>query len=727
MSSESISPKAFYAKRGFGYSRWETIPENPFVNSILLYDHKGTFSRPMCDVEDHPLLFEVNLEEEKLTKVGNGLYFYDRTIYLSPSTTKIIFLSQRDKEITLSMSESSLETKMVTLYQNQILVEDVTQETYNCHIKDELCVLNEEEIGRDQRINKLKGMLYGYYIGSVLSLDSEKVKRLNVLREIHNIFAAVLSSFDKRPTIYQNERLDSLFEILDEENPIRQELKIITPDEVQYKKMIGFLKKYYGGLRTENDKEKFLCFLSTNADEDSENQAISWIKNRIFEYENKLKNERKLLSADSGELVIVDEKVETVSKVCDVWGGPIVKAWLNNELLQNLYDGKISVYREDLAKNVTLRAKEIIADQWENSCCKKRLNDLRHFIAGESIDLEWGNDYLSSISAVFISGDSWEKLLSFMQGKNMTDYSLAFAFFGELNGFANLFRDFVDVVYDFKGKNGKDLWNLYREFHGQLFGETLSDRMEENCDKKDLVYGIQSKINSFPSNGALSSISKCGDFAEVAEHQQRTIPDCLKIMFDSEKFQQFPIDIQEFYKKGSLKLWKGKNDKSFHAELENLSDGCPKAKTKTKWKSCIKLLSSDAKKKVQEQPSTYSPQEMSPIGDFFYCDYNVCNHLIPWLPKKSIKQFLDDLKWFQDNYKEKYYDEKKKCIVFGMYKDSPKDNRSSINHFKEYCDSKKNTKTSRNGKDMLWLCEIYEKIDLNTIVNKLEELYNVKQ
>ena len=62
LSSESISPKAFYEKRGFGYSRWETIPENPYKNAIVLYDNLCFFERPESDIEDHPLVVEVQLE-----------------------------------------------------------------------------------------------------------------------------------------------------------------------------------------------------------------------------------------------------------------------------------------------------------------------------------------------------------------------------------------------------------------------------------------------------------------------------------------------------------------------------------------------------------------------------------------------------------------------------------------------------------------------------------------
>ena len=38
LSSESISPKAFYTQREYGYSRWVEVPENPFDNVIILYD-----------------------------------------------------------------------------------------------------------------------------------------------------------------------------------------------------------------------------------------------------------------------------------------------------------------------------------------------------------------------------------------------------------------------------------------------------------------------------------------------------------------------------------------------------------------------------------------------------------------------------------------------------------------------------------------------------------------
>ena len=72
LSSESISPKAFYKNRSFGYGRWGSIPENPLDNSIVVYDYPFTFARPVSEYEDHPLLIEVQLEDNFISHLFRG-------------------------------------------------------------------------------------------------------------------------------------------------------------------------------------------------------------------------------------------------------------------------------------------------------------------------------------------------------------------------------------------------------------------------------------------------------------------------------------------------------------------------------------------------------------------------------------------------------------------------------------------------------------------------------
>ena len=112
LSTESLSPKSFYEKRGFGYSRWFSIEENCIAHLTLLYGAPHMFDRPKSDIEDHPMLIEIDTDEE-FPEVVEGVYYTDRTIYLNPWQTKFIFFSEKDKTIAMSMSDSSLETKLV--------------------------------------------------------------------------------------------------------------------------------------------------------------------------------------------------------------------------------------------------------------------------------------------------------------------------------------------------------------------------------------------------------------------------------------------------------------------------------------------------------------------------------------------------------------------------------------------------------------------------------------
>lgn len=90
LSSESVSPKAFYGQRGFGYSRWMTIPENGIENVTLLYEKPFVFSRPKSDVEDHPMLIELQTDIDfHPTHCGRSLLL--RLYYLLRSMEYVIY------------------------------------------------------------------------------------------------------------------------------------------------------------------------------------------------------------------------------------------------------------------------------------------------------------------------------------------------------------------------------------------------------------------------------------------------------------------------------------------------------------------------------------------------------------------------------------------------------------------------------------------------------------
>lgn len=424
LSSESISPKAFYERREYGYKRWTTIPENDDDNAIFLYDKLPSFDRPDNGLEDHPLVVQVSLDENQVKEIGNGIYYSDKTIYLDPWHTRFIFQSDKDRLIALSMSDSSSETKLLRLYRNLLEVRK-GEERYDVPFNNNI-TLNETEISNDFRLNRIKGLLYGYYIGANMSLRKEDVKEIVAMRELQDILSSIQSSDDHAPSSSQRERLKQLLG-----------LGLILYDmDIRNGQMLS---------RVES--------------------SISWL-------EQSTDSKKVLLLPDNHEIEVSNGHVLSLRTVNDDKEQELFKAWTDFlfSFGSSKYNGKISTINKELSDELTVIAKGVYGEEWEGSHTKSFLNNLRRHIRGEVFDEQWGNNLLSSVAAVLTHGDDWHKLLSFMQSKGMYDYRLAFAFYGVLNGFANLTRDFTDNIYN---TSSEYIASVYKEVYRQLFGKSL--------------------------------------------------------------------------------------------------------------------------------------------------------------------------------------------------------------------------------------------------------------
>ena len=475
LSSESISPKSFYVNRGFGYSRWLPIEENNIDNVILLYDKPFGFSRPTSDVEDHPMLVEI-ITDENFPQIVDGIYYSDHTIYLSPWRTKFIFFSEQVKRIVMSLSDSSLETKMMRIYGKRFVVEEHKQLNIP---KVSLNVdLNEKEVSRDFRINKMKGLLYGYYIGALLSISSDLVRKNNILQELQDIFYAVLSSEEQKLTSYQNERLDILLAKFNKSNPAIAFLQnqLANPNDIEY--VVNQLSKYNVIFPRIVNKVNIINSLTYSKSEQS--KALEWLENERNILNRQILHERKYLSVSEEEVIVVNCSLSKVSNkiISDEQDNSLMINWINEILSSEKYNGNISSFKEILSDEITIRAKSQYKEIWENSLAKQILNQIRKYVRGQESSFNWNNGLYSSIAAVLSKGNNWSDLLAFMKSKGMSDYRIAFAFYGELNGFANLTRDFTDNIFNIE--NWEYLAEVYKEIYGQLLG------VNPSIDEKNL-------------------------------------------------------------------------------------------------------------------------------------------------------------------------------------------------------------------------------------------------
>lgn len=465
LSSESISPKAFYTIRGFGYSRWQEVEENNKENVILLYEEPFSFVRPDSDVEDHPMLLEITIDKD-FPSIAKGVYYSDKSIYLSPWRTRFIFFNEQDRRVALSISDSSLETKMLGLYHRQLYIETYPQKKFPdvaCNVP-----LNKEAIDFDIRINKMKGLLYGYYIGALLSSTPVLVEKANILQEIQNIFSSVLSSDTHKPTIFQHQELVALFGNLKKYDPVVSYLSQVIKESMKVDEIVSKLSGLGVVFPTTFDVERLINSLEFSEDY---NPALDWLKREKDKLNSEEVSERTYLSTSSEEVVLTDNFLSRVTNtnLTDNNEQQLMMVWANDVLISSEYNGKITTFAETLSDIITRKAKEIYGEKWDDSYARIELNQMRRYIRGQESSITWKNDLFSSIAAVLAKGSDWEQLRSFMQGKQISDYRMAFAFYGELNGFANLTRDFTDNLFSLRD-NRKYIAEVYIEIFGQLHG-----------------------------------------------------------------------------------------------------------------------------------------------------------------------------------------------------------------------------------------------------------------
>ena len=468
LSTESLSPKSFYERRGFGYSRWFPVEENSIEYLTLLYDTPHMFERPKSDMEDHPMLIEIDVDDE-FPKVTDGVYYTDKTIYLNPWQTKFIFFSEKDKTTALSLSDSSLETKLVRLYQKKISVQQF-KDTYPIVPKDSITIPASDIdslVEEDYVINKMKGLLYGYYIGANLSSTKENVQKLDTLREIRNIFSSVLFSYDKIPSSAQHLRLNELFNYLDSQQPIYSDLEKEFGDRQTVDRIFAIFKRY-GYVFTSIDRAKLIHGLQEDGDN---NQSMTWINRKIAHTKSLMESSKVKLDPDDAEIIVSSkDKVAVPKTIEDNLMANLFVCWVNEVLCAKSFNGKINSIKELLSDEITKSAKNVIGSDWEDSPIRTYLNQLRRHVRGEEFNQSWDNGVLSSMSAVLIKGDEWEQLLNFMQSKGMYDYRIAFALYGVLNGFANMTRDFTDLLLTTESSY---LSKVYREMYGQLLEKSI--------------------------------------------------------------------------------------------------------------------------------------------------------------------------------------------------------------------------------------------------------------
>ena len=766
LSSESISPLEFYARRGFGNKRFYPVCANDKERVILLYSKYPRFKVEENDLENYPMVIEIESEDYKegffeKAKEQDGVetYLCYHTINLNPFHCRIYFNSYHERQGVLVKAEQSLENKFYKLYDANINVKPEEKKTSlgvandlftlsekddflwnssyaNCKIKNESI-----DVGRDVLLDKIKGFIYCYLIGANSSVSNE-VGRLKALsRKLRNTLSAVVNSPDKRPTQVQDDAIlngirefNEIYSSIDEDtiwNKNLLESKLSDNPQGLSAKDAKILLQHWGvydtfcnklHLRRVYDATDLWSCLEYASPEaftrviDSMNRAVRKLEAKENAQREKYAIESLLNVDDDLSLHILDTSYHSSfykELICSQFKADYKSVMEKNDVEEP----------EAQAYNGGMILKTMLGDKWNSHPASAYVGTLlKHFQENSAFDLfAIDNDVLSSFAAFCQKGDNIDRLVEYLVQTGFCNYKLAYGIYGATRGFTSLPKTFTSILIN----GNKDYYqsfasNVWRMLNGVEIKDAVLPKTSTNASvivESQLEAKSIENINNVESK-VVKAVNRDVEFGNAVQSPKifmdilssfpritttKAYKALASVNFGADEvsytLEQFRRKIYSIVGEEGLKTQKENIDKAIELNGKrqdpeaflSILDSFLKP-TDTAYKKIVKLISGIKSFNTISRPKPQGNKAISqgviekqnlksinPTSSEFVQDTNV-NYFIlsrKYLPEKMRKKLSEKVIKFQNGY------------ALGKYNSNsskyPNDNRSTINHFKNWC------------------------------------------
>lgn len=553
-STESISPKAYYTIRGFGNRRYYPVEANNLDMAITLYSSFPVFHVDNTDLENYPMVIEIDTEDYEQTKFyhsgsNNGIEIYTctSTIYLNPFHCFVYFDSYETRQGVLTKAEQSLENKFSKLYSPNLRIwrhkiKEFWDKTRDLFSKTEqteflwdtkyvptIATTNPYKED-DAYVDRLKGFLYCYLIGANSSISKDMGEIKAIAKVLRNTLSAVINSPEHRPTEMQDEilvenikRFNSIFKEKDETAKQNQEkivaslkqnpLGIGVEDAVLFLKHCNVYSDFCNKLHLSPVYDANDLWTSVEyATQDAYTLAVDKLNRAVLQVEaNELsKKEKKylenLLQVDTNKHVhIID------SSFTQEFYEKLVQSLLCVEYKKIMEENGIEEPLA-IAFNGGNILQQIMGEHWKNSPIRGYVNSLlSHFQDNIAFDLfAIENDVPISFAAFCQKGDSIDRLKDYLVQNGIGNYKLAFGLYGATRGFASLPKTFTSGLINGNKEYFKKVWlTVYEYLFGikiknavfpetstTLYQSSIGLKVVENINKIEATTSKQAKIIS---------------------------------------------------------------------------------------------------------------------------------------------------------------------------------------------------------------------------------------
>ena len=505
-STESISPKAHYATRGFGNRRYYSVEANSLDLAVTLYSKYPVFQVDDADLENYPMVIEIDTDEPNnfnLSGSNNGIETYTcaSTIYLNPFHCFIYFDSYEARQGVLTKAEQSLENKFSKLYSPNLKIwkhevkgtwskvrdlfakTEQTEFLWNATYAPTKAITCSDNID-DAYIDRLKGFLYCYLIGANLSVSKEIGELKAIAKVLRNTLSAVINSPEHRPTEKQD---DILVENIKRFNAIFKEKDETAKQNKE--KIVYFLKQNPLGISIE-ESVRFLKYcnvyndfcnklhLSPIYDANDLWTSVEHVTQDAYTMAlNKLN--RAVLQVEASELSKKEKKhLANLIQVDANKHIHIVDPSFTHEFYEKLVQSLLYLeYKKIMKENGVEEPlaiafnggnilQQIMGENWKNSPIRVYVNSLlSHFQDNTGFDLfSIENDVPISFAAFCQKGDNIDRLKDYLVQNGIGNYKLAFGLYGATRGFASLPKTFTSALINGVKDYYKEVWLTIYEY-----------------------------------------------------------------------------------------------------------------------------------------------------------------------------------------------------------------------------------------------------------------------
>ncbi|MCQ2198108.1 MAG: hypothetical protein MJZ19_00090 [Paludibacteraceae bacterium] len=487
LSSESISPLGFYARRGFGNKRFYPVCANDNEQVILLYNKYPRFKVEENGLENYPMVIEIETNDykegffEKAQEYdGVEIYLCYHTININPFHCRIYFNSYQERYSVLSKAELSLENKFYKFYDANIIIKPNEKKSWNvplgkqnndefewnssfsdCEIKN-----GSIDVRRDILQDRIKGFIYCYLIGANNSVSNEIGKLMALSRKLRNTLSAVVSSPNRRPTQTQDDAIlngikefNEIYSSIDEDtiwnkNLLETKLSAI-PVEISVKDAKKVLQ-FCGVFDTFCNKLPLRKVYDANdlwnclecASPEVFTRVTDSMNNAVRRLEVKSNAQRKKFAIES--LLQVDDNLSI----------KILDSSYNNSFYESLIISQFKAEYKSVMENNGVEEslaqaynggkilKNMLRDKWESNPASTYIGALlNHFQKNSAFDLfVIDNDVLSSFAAFCQKGDDIDRLKEYLVQVGFCNYKLPYGIYGATRGFTSLPKTFTDIL-----------------------------------------------------------------------------------------------------------------------------------------------------------------------------------------------------------------------------------------------------------------------------------------